>query len=1209
MKKTRIIELFANIKRTLIPFISVTLFMALAVGVYSGLEWTGIAFEKSIENAYRKNNIYDLEIIYPYGFSLDDIVRIEKEEGVSEIDSYNFSYECFIKDDIRYQAKVVEISQKINNLTVTKGKLPQSADEVLIEEEFALKNNIMIGDTITFEHDDDGYSSLLSDISNKEIDEIGSDYKNHGMKYLNNDTYKVVGYGESAAQLTVLPASLGVSSDSIPLSTHIYATSESFDIEAFNGKTALLIQNDELKDLNTGSDEYIAKAKSLKERIASVVEEVVKEKNTRIFNDADTLILSGQQKLEDGQKEIEEADKEIDDARKDILEGQEKIVEAKEELSSKSKEIAENDKEIEDYKVLLIKGEEELKSKEEELSKKKQEFKDNREIYEKRNNSFRELTDAYYEEFIPFRELLEETRTRELKDCIDFVNDENNAELMLDYPELARQLSELDDYTANSEDSDHDKVLKAAKMFMEIEDYPMNSVFMKLILVPLSISGDALSIAETYAISFKEFFNEECLDELYRYSKDAGNMETYNNITDILNKEDYGESDAISEVEGLIENYNAFLGAFKTELEKGEATLNEKEKELLDAKRTIEDAHKQLNEGIDRLNEGKKELNDAYKKLAETIEKLNDGQKELEDNIIKLQESKEEFSKSKDRFETIKEKKEDLKYYDASIQSRNANVTYSSAKTVMDIYDSSRNILTSIFAIIGLFILYSAITRLVYNQSVLIGTKKALGFSDFAITTSLLAYSGVSAILGSVLGLMLGRWVLEPLLLTQMRKNFKFKDAIYFSSYKKAMLIVLFVLIVCSLITYLAAKKVLKKNAITLMQNTEIPSQKRHFFENSLLWKKLPLINKTIFNNFLNDKRRAFATIAGIAGCTALMISGFTTMNLVNKSFDRQFVAIVKADTVIYLDSEDEESFKEVEKILNEKQLNYTRTYLTNLGLEKKDGTTAFCQTFVGDEKLEELITIYGSDEKLKHLNAGVFTSVSYYNYYGMDSGEDVTMLDLNKNERTVSIVDGFEFYLPRNTVLMSFKDYQRYFGSDVKANCIILDRNDYSFKDISLLVKDIKGVKLLSDYYEDGVEGFKTVSTIANSIAVVYVVSGLLMSLLVVFNLLEMHILEKKREIITLLVNGFSVGAAKKYIYVDTIFLTIIGLIIGTLAGNALGLMAIDSYITATSYFIRKPDLLSDALTIVINVVLMIILSLIALRKVNKFKLSDINN
>ena len=526
----------------------------------------------------------------------------------------------------------------------------------------------------------------------------------------------------------------------------------------------------------------------------------------------------------------------------------------------------------------------------------------------------------------------------------------------------------------------------------------------------------------------------------------------------------------------------------------------------------------------------------------------------------------------------------------------------------VEIFDNLKYSMAALFVIIGLLVCYFAVSRIVYDNTTLIGTKKALGFTKGEIVLTYLLYAGFAALFGSIFGAFAARFVFEDILLNAVKQFYLFNKIIYHFEFLPILIFATGEILIQMVTVYIACERLFKKETIKLLQGGEIPKAKQRFYEKTKIFSKLSLFNKTVINNFFNDKRRVISTIIGIGACTSLVVCAITLNNHILGSFTKQYDQIYNFDTVVYLKSS--KDTREIEETLaNNGITNYSKIYSTNVYFNMPNGKNVVGGVYVGEsDEINKIINLYDLEGKKHSFSKGIWSSCSYQEEYGTKIGETLNVTDFSTNVHQLKIDGFFEYYLLNNLLIMDSKTFEEEFGVVFTPNTILLSLDGVDFNYLSKELNGKDGFIFLSNDYdinEYSYEGFSSVFVI---IVAVYMLLAVAMAFLVLLNLFVMFVQEKKQEILTLIINGYSRKKAKKYIYLDMAVLTVIGIIIGILFGTIMENISLSAYKNETMYFISGIDLTGCLIGVVFTVLLTVITSAIALKRIKTFNLTSAN-
>ena len=536
-----------------------------------------------------------------------------------------------------------------------------------------------------------------------------------------------------------------------------------------------------------------------------------------------------------------------------------------------------------------------------------------------------------------------------------------------------------------------------------------------------------------------------------------------------------------------------------------------------------------------------------------------------------------------------------------------SNPSYIAIEMVNKIFGDLKFSMAGLFVIVGLCVSFFAISRMVHEQCALIGTKKALGFSKSKIILFYLMYVLLAVLIGSILGILASRFIVEPILIIPMNDIYRFDKSYYLIKYFDSALFFIAELALQMLVTFISCRGLLSKKAVDLLRGENSINTKKRWYEKTRLWKKTPLLKKSVINNFFNDKRRVASTLFGIAGCASLIICALTLNNNILDSFSIQYKEISHYDTILYYDSS--KNIQSIEDDLSEKNIEYSKVYNTFIYVDLPNGREIASYLYVfDDENFKDMITLKTLGGKKLEVEDGIYSSCSYQQEFKPKVGDEIKFVDVLQNKHSIKCNGYFEYYNICNLFIMNASTYEAEFSQTFVPNTLFFDRGNYKINDLTDRYLDYEGFVYLNDDYASNKISFDVFADIFSIVVLVYLGLAIAMALLVLLNLLVMYVSEKKKELIVMMINGYSRRDAKKYIYSDTIVLSIFGIAVGVLFGTLMSNISLLAYKNETIFFKSGFNLWACIIGILLSIVLTFATSFIAIRRINKMKLKDIN-
>ena len=668
-----------------------------------------------------------------------------------------------------------------------------------------------------------------------------------------------------------------------------------------------------------------------------------------------------------------------------------------------------------------------------------------------------------------------------------------------------------------------------------------------------------------------------------------------------INHTNYGEAiSGMNSAVDAIKNTSVTVDGKKLSYSSARELLGELRGEYSSKESAYNSKVQELESGWAKYYAGQQELED---KKAEGEKKLADGKAEVE-------KAKKEIKEKEPLLEKAKQKVAELKKYDWTVLSRSHNAGATEVLTFSDVTKNLSISMAALFIIVGLLVSYFAVSRIVHEQVAQIGTKKALGFRKGEITKSFLLYSGIAVLAGAIIGTIVGYTLVEGIIGGTLSKMFAFGP---YPAYFGWPLFAIMTLLELALIlgaTYLACRSILKQHAVELLRGEKPPTGKARFYEKWALWDRLPLFVQTIVNNCVNDRRRMISTIVGVAGSAALIVTAITLNNDVMKSYDRQYQEDYGFNTIAYVDNKVEGAVGNVDSVLQAEGATTAQVFMKRYLVECSDGDSAAMRIVVPSDQ-ETFAQLYHenpvSGGEVDLSAEGAWVSQAYGKHMGAKVGDIIIVDGGDGSKHEVPILGFYDFWLTYHEMVMGGDYFHKEFG-DFSPNVVLAQVGDASVADLGKKLSGVEGFGSIVDDATAQYANFEMFSSVSSAVVAIYLVLAALMSIVVLLNLNVMFIDEKKRELIVLMINGFSQKKAKSYIAYDSIVLTVFGIIVGVILGCIMGSITVAAIEPSTAVFVKNVDAMAVIVGVVGSALLAFIMGKIALRRIPKFKLTDIN-
>lgn len=717
-----------------------------------------------------------------------------------------------------------------------------------------------------------------------------------------------------------------------------------------------------------------------------------------------------------------------------------------------------------------------------------------------------------------------------------------------------------------------------------------------------------------------------------------------------LYRQQIAEAEAqIADAEKEIEKAKADLAETKLEVEKAEAQYEDyvsdptkTEEQIKNAKDSLllvqgiyNVSEKALASQEAELEKGKKELAENKATLAD-LEYAVANKGALADGGEELDKAKEELERGREKYEIAKQDAEqeladaeaDLAEAEREINSMEIPVWYVLNRDAVESYISFKNdtqsigaigtVFPIIFFLVAALVALTTMTRMVEEQRTQIGTLKALGYSKFTIISKYIMYAGLASVIGSIVGVFLGEFTIPYFVVTAYKTTYyNLGDSVVTLHLEHAVVASLAAILCTTAATFFACYKELRAVPTQLMRPEAPKVGKRTLLEHvDFFWERLNFGQKAAMRNLFRYKKRFFMTLFGVGGCMALLLVGLGIRDSVSAMANNQYGEVFKYDGIVSVDSTLTRAQRramlsdvsDISDITDYIQANRTMVYATGKSsdniAEKKNAYMIVPRDI---DTFEEYIVLQERTGLLSDLtlsDEGVIITEKYANLLDVSVGDSI-FIRLSESDaypKEVKVVGITENYI-FNYIYMTPTLYQSLYNTTGDMNVLLLKMEDAAnTEDISSRLLKITGVNSVT-MNEDELSELNTVINSLYFIVILMIVAAAVLAFVVLYNLNNINISERRRELATLKLLGFYDGELSAYVYRENVVLTILGTILGIFIGIVLHKFVMVTVETDVYMFGRE----LQPLSIVIGAVLTIVFAL-ATNLIMYFKLKKID-
>ncbi len=606
-----------------------------------------------------------------------------------------------------------------------------------------------------------------------------------------------------------------------------------------------------------------------------------------------------------------------------------------------------------------------------------------------------------------------------------------------------------------------------------------------------------------------------------------------------------------AELEAAKAKLEAAYQGGQEEFRKADSRISDGEAEIITAEAKIKDGEKEIAKAEAKIANGEAQIRNGEKEIAEAKKKIADGEEELTEGELKIKDAKEEIADG----EAELAKLEVPKWY---VLDRSSIEAYVEFEQNADRIGAIGEVFPAIFFLVAALISLTTMTRMVEEERILIGTLKALGYSKLSIAMKYILYALLATLGGSLIGAMIGLKVLPTVIITAYKIMYSNIPKVItpFNTYYAGMATILAVLCV-ELATFFSCYKELHAKPANLMRPQAPKAGKRVFVERlPILWKRLNFTWKATIRNLMRYKKRFFMTVFGIGGCMALLLVGFGLKDSIFVIYTRQFDEIMIYDASVSVNGEAEEdevndleaAIENNERIANSLGVDTGSVEISFEGVSKTltmyipEDVTAFEQYIVLRERV--------GHKKLVLEDNGILLTEQIAKKLGVKAGDTIS---LTKDEEDVQVVvTGITENYLTHYVYMTPNLYKQLFGEEPEYNEYFMlmpgvDQKGELAVGNTLLEHPAASGVFYTSYYQDLLSN---VLVSLNIVVWVLIISAGALAFVVLYNLNNININERRRELATLKVLGFYNKETAAYVYRENIVLTIIGAMFGTIFG-----------------------------------------------------------
>ena len=1153
MKKALRKNFYMEIRHSLGRFLSIFFIVAIGCAFFSGIRASEPDMRYSGDAYFDEKNLMDIQVMSTMGLTEDDLDAIRAVDGVLDAEgSYATDVLCTIRGN-QVAVHVMALQDKMNQVQLEDGRLPKKENECVIDADYLDGKNLKIGDKITLSS---GTSDSLEDT-------------------LKIDTFTIVGTVSSPEYIAFHRGSTTIGNGSV--SAFLCVPEKAFSLDVY---TEITVQVEGAKEATAFTKEY-------EEHVDSVLKKVQAIKAEREQARYDEITSTAQEKVDEAQEELAQAEQDLADGKEEELaSAREKLDTAQKELERGRNQLAASKLELEQSRNLLISKQKELDQSKAQVEQGAQELSEKQIALTTLRNQLAQLKEQEESLEDQRQELLvQQTQMQQKKDELLKAKEElqQQAEdyqsayqqiyqpLKQSYEELNTQYELLlqnyealkEEYDRKQEAGEEDPELKAQLEQLEAEKTAMEEK-----LTELKANLDKMEL-EAKAAEAEIQKNQTKIE--------AG-------LTQI--------NEGLPAVEAGIAQIEEGIPVLQDNIQKLTDVLTQGDAAILTASRQIDQAKSQITSGQQQIDSGWQQISEGQKKIEEAQQQLSSGTKELEDGWAvyeegrieaqkKIEDGERQITEAREELAKAQQKIDDLEKPKWYVYDRNNLTEYSGYGDNADRMRAIGKVFPLIFFLVAALISLTTMTRMVEEERTQIGTLKALGYGNASIVGKYLWYAILATLTGGVFGILIGEKIIPYIIITAYKILYRHMQDIVIPYNLYYAVTACAAALACTVIaTLFSCMKELREQAAELMRPPTPKQGKRVFLERvPFIWKNLNFTWKSTVRNLVRYKKRFFMTVFGIGGCMGMMLFGFGLKDSISAIVPLQYEQIQLYDgDVILKEDVTEEERNEVQKELDtDKKVSVTaENLLKNIEVSSGESSQEVYLDVPKDvEAFKKFVVI--RDRKTKEIysldDKGAILTEKVAKLLEVNVGDKLT-IDTDDGEKTVLISAICENYMG-HYLYMTSEVYEKTFGEAPAYNSIYYrtqDRTTEEANDVGENIMKCDGT--LSISYTTSLK--KQVDHMLESldiVIIVLIISAGMLAFVVLYNLNNINITERKRELATLKVLGFYDKEVSSYVYRENILLTLIGALAGLLIGKILHRFIIETVEIDSVMFGRNID------------------------------------
>lgn len=1130
-------------------YIAIILIITLGAGIFVGLRGTKYDMVATGQKYMDEMNMFDLRLMNTYGWDITDVEKIAALEGVVDA-------EGVITMDVLGQLAgggedsvytLYAIPERVDRILLLGGRMPEAPNECLVDG--ARYGDSALGQEFT----------------------VSMNNEDQTLESLTQQTFTVVGYISTPLYMDMSRGTTTLGNGTV--TTYVYLPADAFDVDYYS-EIHVTIPGDYQVYTQVYNDAMDAMADEIQPLLAPIVQDryqSVMGEALKAYQDGLDEYNEGYQEFIDGKAE---ADRLIQEGYRELLDGQQ---------------------EIDDNEAILLESEKLLDDGQKELNKQQTTLNSSKEILANtKAETYAQLAQANSDLLNNY--ITVSTNLRQVESALSQI-DSGMSQLDSGIAQLEDGLKQIDTMIPLIE-----SLLKVAELGVETAQSALDRALANENTTPERIAELEKNLAEAqakrdeYAAQLQQMQDNRVtygaqLEELIQQREDIAAQRVE------LEAAKKQLDDAMFEIDnGFLQLQNSQLQA-ENQFAAAEAQLESGQLQLDAAQAVLDGNRAELESGKAALDEARRTLEEGW---AAWRRGRDQAQTELAEAERKLAEARTELSAAKEQLDSMDEP-------DIYALTRNTNVGFVSLESNASIVEGIAAVFPAFFLLIAALVCITTMTRMVEEERTQIGTLKALGYSNGAIISKYLAYAGSAAVIGCGFGVLAGS-VVFPIILWQAYNiilNITPTITLLFDWQMCIGVVAVYTAVILG-VTWYCCRMALREVPAELIRPKPPTSGRKIFLEFLPFWEKISFLNKVMLRNIFRYHQRLLMMLVGIGGCTALLVTGFgvkdSIMDIVNIQFEEVTLYDIEVRFGEGMNPEAQQEFRsEIARYVDKIGFAHQTSVEMDFDNQTKDVIL-----IASDKSMEQFMDFHTGDVSLRMPGAGeALLSVGIADKMGVSVGDTVTIRDPDMRCMTVTISGIYDNHV-NNYIIIHPQTIQDQWNETPELQMAYISiKDDQDAHYAATRVATYGGVMNVT-VNNDLAAQVNSMLDALNLVVVTVVICAGLLAVTVLYNLTNINITERIREIATIKVLGFREGESAAYVFKENLLLSAMGAFLGLFGGKALLTFVMSQIKVDMVWFQARVQPMSYVWAIVITMLLACLVDFALYFKLRKINMAE---